>query len=126
MIQPQTDLSTPISFLVENQPSEIIFETQLLEAIDDILSGLGDVNKQAIYRHLKNYYGINENEIPYEIKDFARAIEKIFGPVAKLLEIKIVERLHAKYKDFLYTPKNGELNFVEFAYSLQKYLELET
>ena len=110
-MQTQTDLSTPISFLIENQPSEILFETQLSEAIDDILSGLGDVNKQAIYRHLKNYYGINENEIPYEIKDFARAIEKIFGPVAKLLEIKIIERLHAKYKDFFVYSRKWRVEF---------------
>ena len=96
------------------------------EAIDDILSALGNANKQAIYRHLKNNYGINEKEIPYKIEDFARAIEQTFGSVAKLIEIKIIERLHAKYKDFSYTPKKGELNFVEFVYNLQNHLELET
>lgn len=99
---------------------------QRLEAIDAVLSGLGDANKQAIYRHLKNNYGINKNEIPYKIEDFAQAIEQIFGSVATLIEIKIIERLHAKYKNFLYTPGNEDLNFVEFVHYLKNYSESKT
>jgi len=125
MGQPQTILRASYSFLTQSEEPETLFETVMAQAIDDVLSDLGNTRKQAIYRHLKNNYGINENEIPYKIKDFARAIEQTFGSVAKLIEIKIIERLHAKCKDFAYTPKKGELNFVEFVYNLQHHLELE-
>jgi nucleoside-diphosphate-sugar epimerase len=125
MGQPQSILSASYSFLTQNEEPEILFETVIAHAIDDVLSALGDASKQAIYRHLKNNYGINENEIPYKIEDFARAIEQTFGSVAKLIEIKIIERLHAKYKDFSYVPEKGELNFVEFVYNLQHRLQLE-
>ncbi|MGD0994875.1 MAG: hypothetical protein ABR909_05045 [Candidatus Bathyarchaeia archaeon] len=125
MVQPQSVLSTPLSFLIENQTSETVFETQLSEAIDVILSALGDSTKEAIYRLLKKAYGINKEDIPNQIEGFANAIEQTFGPVSKLIEIKIIERLHAKYKDFSYAPKKGELNFVEFVYNLQHHLELE-
>ena len=125
MVQSPSVLSTPLSFLIENQTSETVFETQLSEAIDVILSALGDSTKEAIYRLLKKAYGINKEDIPNQIEGFANAIEQTFGPVAKLIEIKIIERLHAKYKDFSYAPKKGELNFVEFVYNLQHHLELE-
>ncbi|MGO8805025.1 MAG: hypothetical protein ACLQO7_00260 [Candidatus Bathyarchaeia archaeon] len=126
MEHPQTILSASYSFLTLNEEPETIFKNAVAHAIDDVLSDLGNINKQAIYRHLKNNYGINENEIPYKIEDFASAIEQIFGSVAKLIEIKIIERLHAKYEDFSYTPEKGELNFVEFVYNLQHHLQLET
>ena len=123
MRQPQTVLSASYSFLIQNEESETLFENVVAQVIDDILSSLGDNNKQAIYRHLKINYGINKKDIPYKIENFANAIEQTFGSVAKIIEIKIIERLHAKYKDFAYTPKKEELNFVEFTYNLQHHLE---
>src|SRR5208283_1110211 len=126
MGQPQTILSAPCSFLTQSEVPGTIFENSVAEAIDDVFSALGDANKQAIYRHLKNNYCINENEIPCKIEDFAKAIDQIFGSAAKLIEIKIIEQLHAKHEDFSYTPKKGELNFVEFVYNLQHHLQLET
>src|SRR5208283_2895328 len=124
MGQPQTILSAPYSFLTQSEEPESLFETVIAQAVDDALSDLGNT-KQAIYCHLKNNYGINKKEIPRKIEDFTMAIEQIFGPVAKLIEIKIMKRLHVKYEAFLYTPKKGELNFVEFVYNLQRHLELE-
>jgi len=125
MLKPQSVLSVSYSSLTPIEDTET-FETVIVQVIDDVLSGLGDVNKQAIYRYLKKHYDINENEIPYEIKDFARAIEQIFGPVAKLIEIKIIEQLHAKYKGLSCAPETGELHFVEFVHNLQQYLQLKT
>ncbi len=125
MRQPQALLNVSDSFLIQTEEPEAIFETVVVQAIDDILSALGNDGKQAIYRHLKNNYGLTESEIPYKIEDFARAIEQTFGSVAKLIEIKIIQRLHEKYKDFSYVPKKEELNFVEFVHSLQRHLESE-
>ena len=112
----------PLSFLIESQTSETIFETQLSESIDDILSVLGDSNKEAIYRLLKEAYGINKEDIPNQIETFAKAIEQTFGPASKLIEIKIIERLRTKNKDFCYAPNNGKLEFVDFILSLQSQL----
>jgi hypothetical protein len=122
MGQPQTILSAPYSFLTQNEVPGTIFEDAVAEAINDVFSALGNTNKQAIYRHLKSNYCIDENEIPYKIEDFARAIDQIFGSAAKLIEIKIIERLHAKYEGFCYAPEKGDLNFVEFVYNLQHHL----
>jgi hypothetical protein len=125
MRQQLSDLSVSYSFLVQDEPLKTKFETALTEAIDDVLSAFGNTNKQAVYRHLENRYDLKKEEIPFKIEDFANAFEQIFGSVAKLIEIKILERLHVKYRDFSYVPKKGELNFVEFVYNLQLHLELK-
>ena len=98
----------------------------MAETVDEVLSVLGEASKQAIYCHLKNNYGIEEDEIPVKIEDFTKAFEQIFGTVANMIEIKIMERLHARYQHFEYTPKKGKLDFVEFVKNLQRYLQLET
>ena len=125
MRQQLSDLSVSYSFLVQDEPLKTKFETALTEAIDDVLSAFGNTNKQAVYRHLENRCGLKKEAIPFKIEDFANAIEQIFGSNAKLIEIKILERLHAKYRDFSYVPKKGELNFVEFVYNLQHHLGLK-
>jgi hypothetical protein len=123
MGQPQALLSTSCSLLIKNEPVEVIFEDMVGQAVDDTLSALGESPKQAIYRHLKIVYGINKEDIPTKIEAFASAIEQTFGSVAKLIEIKIIERLHFQYEDFCYVPKDGELDFVEYLADLQTRLE---
>jgi len=113
------------SFSVRNESSERLFETQLSETIDEVLSALGDSTREAIYQLLQKVYGISKQDIPNRIEGFANALEKTFGPVSKLIEIKIVERMHAKNKNFCYAPKNGQLEFVEFILSLQVQLDPE-
>ena len=123
MGQPRTLLGSSCSLLMKNEPVEVIFEATVGQAIDDTLSALGESPKQAIYRHLKIVYGINKEDIPDKIEAFASAIEQTFGSVAKLIEIKIIERLHSQYEDFCFVPKNGELDFVEYIIDLQNRLE---
>jgi hypothetical protein len=124
MEQPQTILIPSYSVILKEK-SEDFFENELGQAIDDILTGLGVGSKQAIYRHLKNHYGIDQDEIHNQIEDFTKAIEQIFGSVAKLIEIKIIERLHVKFDDFSYSPKKEELDFVKYVYGLHEYLQLK-
>ena len=125
MGQPQIILNASRAFLIQNEKSESFFVCVLTQAIEDVFSTLGKVNKQAIYLLLKNNFGINEKEIPYKIEDFSKAINQIFGSASKLIEIKIIERLHTKYKDFKYTSKKGELELVEFVFSFRNYLDSE-
>ena len=110
---------------MKNEPVEVVFEAIVGQAVDDTLSALGESPKQAIYRHLKIVYGINKEDIPNKIDAFASAIEQTFGSVAKLIEIKIIERLHSQCEDFCFVPKNGELDFVEYITDLQKQNRLE-
>jgi len=124
MTQELTKLSIQCSLSTQNRSTKTAFETAIAEAIDDVLSAFGNHVKQTVYHHLENSYDIKRNEIPIKIEDFADAIEQTFGPVAKLIEIKIIERLHAEYRDFLYVPKKDELDFAEFVFNFQRYLEL--
>ena len=68
----------------------------MLEAVDEGLSSLGTVSRQAIYFHLEKSFRITKQEIPSKIEVFADAIEKIFGKGADFLEILIMKRLHEK------------------------------
>lgn len=122
MEQLQTSPNSTCPPLTQNGP-ELIFETAVAEAVNDILSTLGESTKQAIYNHLKNTYGIGKDDIPRKIDAFATAIEETFGSVGKVIEIKIIERLHSQYIDFRYTPKNGTLDFVEYVTHLRNRFE---
>ena len=123
MTQTQRLLIPSCSFLVSSEPVDVNFDVAVAQAVDDILGALGESAKQAIYVHLKNGYGISKEEIPVKIEAFANAIEETFGSVAKLIEIKIIERLHYQYEDFRYVPKTDELDFVNYVSDLQNLLE---
>ena len=118
MEHPQTVISSPCLPILHSNP-EPIFEEAMVQAVNDILSALGESSKQAIYSHLKNRYGIDADEIPSKIEAFANALEETFGSVGKVIEIKIIERLHTQYTDFRYTPQNGELDFAEYIINLR-------
>ncbi len=122
MAQTET-LSPCFEFSLKNEHSEMDFEIAIAEAVNDILTSLGENTKQAVYSHLKNAYGINKDDIPCKIGAFANAIEETFGSVGKLIEIKIIEKLHSQYTDFRFAPKNGTLDFVEYVSCLQSRLQ---
>ncbi len=88
------------------------------EAIDEAFSSLGEPTREAIYIHLKNSFGIAKHEIPYRINDFSDALEKIFGPAARNLEILCIKNIQAKaridYKWDLPESSGSELTFKEY------------
>ncbi len=98
------------------------FEKLLVEAVDYGLSSLGDSCRQAIYFYLENNFKIGKKEIPYRIEDFANAIEQIFGPGARLIEIEIMKVLHKKVAHFEYSPKQEDIVFTEYIASLRHFL----
>jgi hypothetical protein len=77
--------------LPQNNFSEI-----LLAAVEESLSSLGNSPKQAILFHLETSFKIKKERIPENITEFAKALEKIFGPGASYLEKLIVKRLYEK------------------------------
>jgi len=68
----------------------------LLEAVDEGLSSLGDSPKRAIFFHLETSFEISRDNIPANLIDFSKALEKIFGPGAVYLEKLIAKRLYEK------------------------------
>jgi hypothetical protein len=94
------------------------FFKMLGEAIDEAFSSLGESAREAIYFHLEKSFGIKNSEIPYRIDDFSNAIEKIFGPGARHLEIMFMKNLYAKAKiDYpwdLPGSADSELTFAEY------------
>jgi hypothetical protein len=71
----------------------VSFEENLLEAIDEGLSLLGESPKAAIYYHLEKTFKIKRQDIPYRIEEFTNAIERMFGNGAKIVEIRIMKCL---------------------------------
>jgi len=68
----------------------------LLEAVEEGLSSLGDSPKQAIFFHLETPFEIGNDNIPANLTDFSKALEKIFGAGAVYLEKLIAKRLYEK------------------------------
>ncbi len=97
------------------------FEKLLLEAIDEGLSSLCSSSKQAIYSLLEKTFNINRQEIPSKIKEFADAIEKIFGLGAKLIETLIMEHLNEKVGLIIeYPQEHRELVFTEYVVAVRQ------
>lgn len=57
---------------------------------------MGESPKQAIIFHLENSFEIKREEIPTNLTEFTKALEKIFGPGAPCIEKLILEKLHNK------------------------------
>jgi hypothetical protein len=77
-------------------PPQNSFSEILLAAVEESLSSLGNSPKQAILFHLEASFKIKKEHIPENITEFAKALEKIFGPGALYLEKLIVKRLYEK------------------------------
>ncbi|MEM3551763.1 MAG: hypothetical protein QXN87_08715 [Candidatus Bathyarchaeia archaeon] len=91
------------------------FSDLFLEAVDETLASLGEPCRQSVYLHLENNFRISREDIPSKIEEFAKAVENIFGFGAKLIEIEIMKRLHAKIGGFKYYPKDKNLSFTQYA-----------
>jgi hypothetical protein len=99
------------------------FSKILLSAVEESLSSLGDSPKQAILFHLETSFKIEKENIPANLTEFAKALEKIFGPGASYLEKLILSRLYEKLGlEF----KNSEsANFLESVENVKKRLAVK-
>lgn len=95
----------------------------LLEAVEESLSSLGDSPKQAIFFHLEKSFKIKKDNIPTNLVEFAKALEKIFGPGAFYLEKLIVKRLYEKLE--LEFEESEEWNLLEYVNDVRRRLPLE-
>lgn len=118
-----TNLSATTPYAIAINKSKISFELAVTGAIDAVFLSLGNPVKEAIYHQMEKTYGITPEEAPGKIDKFSEALEKILGPLCKLVEIKIIERIHAIYEDFSYASKEEDLRLVDFIRSLEIYLK---
>ncbi len=122
---PQLNSPTIVFALIkakEQTEKKINFETAVEESIDEALTTLGEDVKKAVYRYLERKCNIKKEQIPIMVVDFTLAVESIFGDAAKLVELKIIEKLQDKFKGFIYKPKSKEIFFVEYLLALEEYL----
>ena len=95
----------------------------LLEAVEEGLSSLGDSPKQAIFFHLETSFEISKDNIPTNLTEFSKALEKIFGPGALYLEKLIAKRLYAKLGLKFEDVENW--NFLEYVNNAKESLPLK-
>jgi hypothetical protein len=95
----------------------------LLEAVEEGLSSLGDSPKQAIFFHLETSFEISKDNIPANMTEFSKALEKIFGPGAVYLEKLIAKRLHEKLGQEFQEAENWD--FLEYIDNARERLPLK-
>lgn len=90
------------------------FNALFLASVDDALSALGESARKAIYFHLEKTFKIKKQEIPNQAKRFAEALEVMFGPGGKSLQLMFMEKLHAKVGNICGIIKPKEFTFPEY------------
>jgi hypothetical protein len=97
-------------------------DMKITEAIDESLASFGESVKQFAYFQLENSYHLKKQDIPRRIEEFATAIEALFGIGARLIEIKVIEKLFVNAEGFMYIPKNEDLVFKDYVQNLRRFL----
>ena len=95
------------------------FDHVFTEAVESALSRLGNANKQALYIHLENHFGLSKETIPQNIEFFTNALEYLFGKSALIIQINIMEALRRKFPHFKYSPKDGNLSFSSYVENIR-------
>ncbi len=95
----------------------------LLEAVEEGLSSLGDSPKRAIFFHLETSFEISKDNIPANLTDFSKALEKIFGLGAVYLEKLIAKRLYERLGLEFQEAENW--NFLEYIDNARERLPLK-
>lgn len=98
------------------------FQKTFLEALEEGLSSLGESPKQAILFHLENSFKIKREEIPRNLTEFKKALEKIFGPGTPYLEKLILKKLYDKLNLEWGNLETENLDFLNSVENLKKLL----
>jgi hypothetical protein len=98
------------------------FNFGIARMVDESFSSFRNLDKEAVYLRLEKVCKIKKEEIPFRIDGFADAIEQMFGVAAKLVEIRMIEALHKRFPEFVFIPKEGDVDFKEYVVSLRAFL----
>jgi hypothetical protein len=74
--------------------TEKAFQKLFLDAVDSVLSSLGESARQSIYFHLEKKFKLTRDKIPNHIEDFEHGLERIFGLGTGFLETLIMKKLY--------------------------------
>ncbi len=73
----------------------------LIEAIDEVFCSFGEPVKNTLYIQLENTLSITKSNLPEKIEDFSSFLYRLFGPQAKLVELKCMKTFYSKIKNEL-------------------------
>ena len=96
------------------------FDQMFLESVDDVFSALGNQASNILYEYLEANCGISKTQMPHKTREFASALEAVFGSAARLIEIRILLVLHQKIPGFKFS--GNDLSFVEYVAALRALL----
>jgi hypothetical protein len=71
------------------------FNLVLLEVIDKTLSVYGEETKSMFFEYLEKALNTPRSKIPGQIDEFSKALEDLFGPSSRYLEILVMKNLHS-------------------------------
>jgi hypothetical protein len=71
----------------------------LIEAIDEVLCSFGEPVKNAVYIQLENNLSITKNNLLEKIGEFSSFLYRLFGPQAKLVEVKCMRTFYSKIRN---------------------------
>ena len=72
------------------------FRQVLIEALDQGLLTLGESGMKAVYFHIQNITSVKREDIPDNLEEVQKGLERIFGEGAKVIEMAIVRSLCQK------------------------------
>jgi hypothetical protein len=82
--------------MVLEKEMQTSFNNLLIEAIDEVLSSLGQPIKNHVYIRLQEDFSLAKNDIPEQIELFSEFLTRTFGPSASFIQIKIMKAFNAK------------------------------
>ena len=105
-----------------------VFDSILLEVIDETLLTYGEETKSAFFEYLQKALHIPRRKIPLRIDDFSKALEDLFGQGSRFFEIHILKNLHSKI-GVVWELKSSnpwvllDLTFTEYVNRVKTYFE---
>ncbi len=118
----QTEELQPIlevSAATQTKPTTNVLDKAILDAIDYAFQMLGNAGSEAIYRCIRETYGLSKSDIPRRFDQFVEAVEAIFGKASCLLEIEILEALHKQLPEFKFAPEPGAFSLVSYVEAMR-------
>ncbi len=121
--QTKQEISFEISLNTDNQPAQrSTFGEMFSKAVDSAFSMLGIQAKQALFCHLEIKLGLPKDQFGCDVLAFGRALEEIFGPAGRLIEMQIMRELHTRTSLFEHMVTEGELCFVDYIEALRSFV----
>ncbi len=71
---------------------------RFLACVDRGLSHLGETIKHVVYWYLENEYDLKKDAIPDKPEEFMKALEKMYGPGAKVMERNMVREMNSEFR----------------------------